>query len=140
MDSSPDQTLLNLVGVHRFEVNQLEAEVNNLSQSVNHWRDKENRASAEVARLKNSLTRSEEAVEQRRKSVVEITASYEKRGEVIDSLKLELAGEREAHSGLRDNVGEFRTQITAALIELTTHGDLTPAGRDKLLQILGGDR
>lgn len=137
MDSSPDQTLLNLVGVHRFEVNQLEEKLALANQNLASCRFVSDSHQAEVKRYK---TEAEVVRKDLRTARDHHAAKDKKQQSVIDTLQLELAGEREAHSGLRDNVGEFRTQITAALTELVTHGDLTPAGRIKLEQIIGGDR
>lgn len=136
MDSSPDQTMQSLLGVHRFEVSELEDKVNQLESLLSDVQHRERTASTKVSHL---VKDAEARRERQQKADAEHAERIEKLHGVVDALKLDLGNEREAHTGLQDTVREHRKHLDAAITELVTHGDLTPTGKRVLRAILGGD-
>ena len=91
----PDPTMRSLLAVHRAEVNDLDAQLESMTYDRNRLRDEAIQLRSDNSRLKND-------VERIRGTSNERQAHVEKLQGVIDSLQLELAAEREAHTKLRD--------------------------------------
>jgi chromosome segregation ATPase len=97
-----DTTMQAFLGVYREDVNQLEARVEQLEGSLADANRRENAASMKVSHLvKDAETRNK----QHGKAEGEHAAKVEKLQGVIESLKLDLASEREALTKLRDSIG-----------------------------------
>ncbi|QDH92359.1 hypothetical protein SEA_SPOOKY_93 [Gordonia phage Spooky] len=90
-----DQTMRDVLTVYRTDVNELEADVERW-RNLAEWRDSEVRnGQQEIAGLK-------EAIAKCRNINADQSEKISKLNTVIESLKLELATEREAHTKLRD--------------------------------------
>lgn len=88
-----DQTMRSLLEVHRTEIRERDQKIIDLQNEADGWQASTERLDAEAGRLRAAIERAESTTE-------EWKAKHDRRGEVIDSLKLELA--------------EVRAQFTAA--------------------------
>ena len=132
MDSSPDQTMRNLLAVHRYEVSELEDKLKLADGNLTNLRYVSDRQVEDIKRLKSEIERHRATIKERDERIEKVQG-------VIESTALDLGNEREAHAGLRDAAREQVTHLRAAITELAHHGDLTPSGKRVLEQIIGGE-
>lgn len=99
-----DQTMRNLLAVYRAEVNELQADVERWKNLAEVYENEARNSLRKNDNLREDISKYREEIIKHRNENGTLAEKVHKQNGIIESLRIELADEREAHTATKDKL------------------------------------